>query len=249
MIRALLLLSALLLSAAGAWADKATVAVASNFKPAMDALKERFEAETDHKLTVIYGSTGKLYSQISLGAPYDVYLAADQKRPARLAENGSAVKGTRFTYASGQLVLWAPHLDIAGPETVEAGQFRFLAIANPELAPYGLAAQQVLARLGLETDLTSKLAMGENIGQAFAFVKTGNADLGLIAQSQLLLLDKAAQRNVWHPPTDFYDPIRQDGVLLTRAVDNPAAQAFLTFLKSDTGQDIITRHGYGRGAS
>ncbi|MEO1192653.1 MAG: molybdate ABC transporter substrate-binding protein [Pseudomonadota bacterium] len=219
--------------------------MAANFQPAMAALQAAFEAKSGHQLTVSVGSTGKLFAQIANGAPYDVLLAADEARPARLEAEGLAVDGSRFTYATGQLVLWSPKPDVIpdgdGLGVLQAANFRRLAIANPLLAPYGLAAEQTLQSLGLAEALSGRLVIGQNIGQAYALVATGNAEFGLIAHS---LLPPAREDSHWPVPPDLHAPIRQDAVLLQRGADNAAALAFLAFLKSPEAQDILSQNGY-----
>jgi len=228
----------------------ALVAVAANFAKPVETLSERFEAATGHRLTVAQGSTGKLYAQIVRGAPYDILLAADSARPARLEAEGLAVRGSRFTYAVGRLVLWSPdpaRIGPDGPAVLAAGDFAHLAIANPDLAPYGAAARQVLRRLGLADRLAGRIVMGQNIGQTFAMVATRNAELGLVAKSQIMQRRETDRGSVWEVPETLHDPIRQDGVLLRHGADNPAAAAFLAYLRSDGARAAIARLGYGGG--
>ena len=226
-------------------AGEATLAVAANFKPAMDALERAFEESSQHELTVVAGSTGKLYAQIVNGAPFDLFLAADQERPRRLEAEGMAVAGMRLTYAEGRIVLWDPNGGAVGPDRLAASDYRRLAIANPDLAPYGAAAVQVLSALDALEDHAPKIVRGENIGQAFAFVQTGNAELGFVALAQVLSLPGDIRGAYWTPPQDLYDPVRQDAVLLKRAAGNDAANAFMAFLKSEQATTIIDRFGYG----
>jgi molybdate transport system substrate-binding protein len=228
-------------------AGEALVAVAANFAEVVEELETMFEATTDHRLRVTSGSTGKLYAQIRNGAPFDILLAADQARPARLEAEGDAVPGSRFTYAIGQIVLWSPDPDAIatdGVTTLKTGDFDNLAIANPDLAPYGLAAKQTLQHYGLSNALSGKFVMGQNIGQAFSMVATGNAPLGFVAKSYVLSPRNDKPGSRWDVPTEAYDPIRQDAVMLKRAADNPAAQAFADFLRSDKARAVIERFGY-----
>ena len=241
---ALVFFFAVVLLAMPARAGEAQIAVAANFKPTLDALETTFEAKSSHTLVVTSGSTGKLYAQIRNGAPFDLFLAADQDRPSRLNASGAAVDGSRFTYAIGQLALWAPNADVIGPDELARGDFRRLAIANPDLAPYGAAARQVIAALHLAETTSGNLIFGENIGQAFAFVRTGNAELGFVALSQILSMSEASRGAYWTPPQELYDPVRQDAVLLARGRDNSTAIAFIEFLKSDEAAAIIESHGY-----
>lgn len=243
------------LFAAGLWllplssvAGEALVAVATNFAEVMSHLQAGFEAETPHTLRVTTGSTGKLYAQIVAGAPFDVLLAADQARPERLEAEGLAVAGSRFTYATGAIALWSAdpeRIGADGAAVLRAGGFRRLAIANPELAPYGVAARQALEALGVWADVAPRVVMGENIGQVFGMVATGNAELGVVAASQLLGAGRPAAGSTWAIPPDLYAPIRQDAVLLLRASENDAARALLRFLRRDDVREDIRAFGYG----
>lgn len=231
MCRPVVLIALLGVTEAIARADAAVVAVASNFSSAMERLESTFEDASGHQLTVVTGSTGKLYAQIIRGAPFDVLLAADQRRPKLLEAEGFVVSGSRFTFALGQLTLWSPDIDRVGADgvvTLTEGQFRKLAIANPDLAPYGAAAREVLENVGVYDRLAGRLVMGENIGQTYAMVATGNADLALIARSYWL--GASGRGSHWHVPEHLHAPIRQDAVLLRRAENNAAARAFLDYL-------------------
>jgi len=228
-------------------ADEATVAVAANFAEVVEELETMFEADTDHTLIVTTGSTGKLYAQIKNGAPFDVFLAADQARPERLEAEGDAVPGSRFTYAIGRLTLWSPQAGRFGADglaILEAADFDHMAIANPDLAPYGLAAKQTLQHYGLWDALQPKIVMGQNIGQTFSMVATGNAPLGFVAKSYVLSPRNDQPGSRWDVPAEAYEPIRQDAVVLKRAANNPAAQAFADFLRSDQARGTIKRFGY-----
>lgn len=239
------LTAAALLLAASLRAEVATVAVAANFLVPMQTIAAAFEDRTGHDLVLVPGSTGQLYAQILNGAPFDAFLAADADRPARLVDNGFAVGGSRFTYARGRLVLWSVDpgaFDDRGIERLTDGDFRHVAVASPELAPYGAAAQQVLERLGVREALRSRTAVGQSIGQAFAMTATGNAELGLVALSQALAYDGPASY-VTVPP-EFHEPIEQDAVLLGRGADNAAAAAFIEFLQSAEASRIVRDAGY-----
>jgi len=228
-------------------AGEALVAVAANFSEVVEELETMFEEASGHSLTVTTGSTGKLYAQIKNGAPFDVFLAADQVRPARLEAEGDSVPGSRFTYAIGQIVLWSPNADRVsddGVSTLKAGDFDNIAIANPGLAPYGLAAKQTLQHYGLWDALSGRIVMGQNIGQTFSMVATGNAPLGFVAKSYVLSPRNNQPGSRWDVPTKAYDPIRQDAVLLKRAANDPAAQAFADFLRSEKARPVIERFGY-----
>ena len=238
------LLLVLLLGMA-AHADNVVVAVASNFSTVIQQLEPMFESSSHHRLTVVAGSTGKLYAQVIRGAPFDVFLAADQRRPELLEKEGFAVAGSRVTFAVGQLSLWSHddrRVGTDGRETLRAGSFRRLAIANPDLAPYGAAAKETLESLGVYDQLAPRIIMGENISQTYAMVATGNADLGLIARSFVPNVSPEAGR--WDVPGDLHTPIRQDAVLLVRAVDNQAARLFLAYLSGEAARGVIRRAGY-----
>jgi molybdate transport system substrate-binding protein len=230
-------------------AAEVRVAVAANFIGTLDELGKAFHAGSGDTLVVSSGSTGKLYAQIRNGAPYDVLLAADVERPRRLEQEGLAVPGSRFTYARGQLVLWSrePGRVDADAQVLRSGRFRHLAIANPLTAPYGVAAMQTLEHLGLWEALAARLVRGEDIGQTFQFVQSGNAEIGFVALAQVRELNPAARGSWWLVPAKLYEPIEQQAVLLTRARDNAAARAFLTFLCSVRAREIIQASGYGPG--
>lgn len=224
--------------------SSATVAVATNFKPTFEQLAADFETRTGYEIETVSGSTGKLYGQIIHGAPYDIFLAADQARPEKLVQDGHAAMRDRFTYAIGGLALWSPReADITPDSLIEPGMKR-LALGNPDLAPYGLAARQLLDRLDLTETLRSKFVFGESVGQTFAFVSTGNADMGFVSAAQVLALPEDARGSYWLVPRPLHGSIAQDAVLLERSKSNQAAIAFLTFLKSPEAQDTIRRSGY-----
>lgn len=225
-------------------ADEIRVATASNFQVTMRALAKRFEAAGGPTVVVIPGSTGLHYAQVLKGAPYQAFFAADTLRPTLLEREGRALPGSRFTYARGRLLLWSlePKLVDAQGEVLEGGGFDHLAIANPALAPYGQAAMQVLAHLGLETQLGSRLVRGQNIAQAYQFVASGNAELGFIALSQFDEAGKPHTGSWWEVPQELYDPIDQQAVQL---VDDEPTSAFMAFVHSDPARRIIREHGYG----
>ena len=240
----------------GASAATATIASASNFKNAMAELAALFQQRYPHQLRHAYASSGVLSNQISHGAPFDVFLAANSYYPITLADQGMAVKESRFTYAEGKLVLVSAKPLAA--DSVPARQTvatllkttfdngRRIAIANPDIAPYGIAAQQVLSHLKLWHDHQAKLVRGHNVGQSFQFVATGNAALGFAALSQLKqpLHAISSELDYWLIPQQWYQPIRQQAILLQSGKNNPAAIAFLDFLTSDEAKAIIQRHGY-----
>lgn len=220
------------------------IAVASNFSDAIEDIAGRFEAKTGHRVTLTFGSTGKHYAQITNGAPFDAFFAADIRHPELLEQEGLIVPGSRFTYAIGKVVLWSPkagYVDAEGKVLEQAG-FRHLAIANPKLAPYGQAAQEVLQARGILDKLSDRLVLGENIGQAFQFVQSGNAELGFVAYSQVKRPGKSIEGSWWDVPQSLYTPIEQQAVLLK---DNEVARGFLEFVRSDEALGTIREYGYG----
>jgi molybdate transport system substrate-binding protein len=219
------------------------IAVAANFSDAMDSLTTKFGIENEDKITLVIGSTGKLFAQISNNAPFDAFFAADVKRPQLLEAQGIAIGGSRFTYAIGKLILWSPDpelIDSSGM-VLKSADFRYLAMANPELAPYGAAAKSVLEKLGIWLALLPLLVQGENVNQAYQYVISGNAELGFVALSQVINLMKERTGSFWEVPENLYEPIEQQAVLLS---DSPTAKVFFDFVKSEAGKDIIRSFGY-----
>ena len=233
-------------SSVPARAGEVTSAVAANFLPAFRSIASGFEHATGHRVTTIAGSSGRFYGQIRNGAPFDVFFSADQERPRRLEGEGFAVKGSRFTYAIGRLVLWSPDPELVrGEATLRTEPFRHLALANPQVAPYGAAAQQVLTRLGLWERLRPSIVRGESLGQTMAFITSGNAELGFVALSQVVDPAQPAGGGGWQIPLALYDPIAQDAVLLRQGQANPAARALLAYVRSADAREVIERFGYG----
>ena len=217
--------------------ELARIAVATNFLETAQKLEAAFEADTDYQIDLISGSTGQLYTQIINGAPYDVFLSADAARVTKLMQGGYGVEGTQFTYAKGKIVVFGTD----NPDTdLKAGRFKTLAIANPELAPYGLAAKEALIYMELYQGAEPKLIYGQNVGQAYGFVATRNAELGIVAFSQM----KKTSDIFWMVPESYYRDIAQDGILLSLAKDNKSARAFLNYLKTPSAQNIIIKAGY-----
>ena len=233
-------------SVAGAHAAEAQVAVAANFAEPMKAIAAVLERSTGHTLQISTGASGAFYTQIKHGAPFDVFLSADNERPEMLEKDGLAQPDTRFTYATGKLVLWSARsgrVDDKG-SVLKAPGLGKVAYANPKTAPYGTAAVQVLEGLGLKDAITPKLVQGESIGQTYSFVKTGNADVGFVALSQVLSGGRLKEGSMWVIPQAHYNPIRQDVVLLKRGADNEAAKALLRLLQSPGIKDLIRSYGY-----
>ncbi|MDR0278822.1 MAG: molybdate ABC transporter substrate-binding protein [Paucimonas sp.] len=229
-----------------AWADDVQVAVAANFTAPIQAIAKDFEKDTGHKLVAAFGATGQFYAQIKNGAPFEVFLAADDTTPAKLESEGATVKGSRFTYAVGTLALWSAkpgYVDAKG-EVLKKNEFQHLSIANPKAAPYGLAATQVLDKLKLTEATKAKIVEGQNITQAFQFVSTGNAELGFVALSQIYQDGKVTNGSAWIVPAELHDPIRQDAVILEKGKDNPAAKALVDYLKGPKAAAVIKSYGY-----
>jgi molybdate transport system substrate-binding protein len=223
-------------------AGEVRVAVAANFTEPAPKIGALFEQSTGHKALFSFASTGQLYSQIAFGAPFEVFLSADQARAKAAVENGLAVPGSRFTYATGRIALYSPTLNLDHPKAVlKVADFSHLAIANPETAPYGRAAVEAMRAFGVFEALEAKLVRGNNVSQTYQFVKTGNAELGFLALSQIIGEEKGAR---WIVPANLHTPIAQDAVLLQKGAENEAAQAFLRFLKGPEAQDIKKSFGY-----
>lgn len=235
-----------LLISSAALADDVQVAVAANFTAPMKAIAEQFAKDTGHHVVAAYGATGQLYAQINNGAPFEVFLSADDTTPKKLEDAGKGVAGSRFTYATGTLVLWSPkanYIDAKG-EVLSKGQFKHLAIANPQTAPYGLAATQTLEKLGLSEQVTNKLVVGQSISQTLQFVSTGNAELGFVALSQVSLNGKLTEGSAWTVPESYYQPIKQDALLLDKGATKPAAKALIEYLKGPQAAKVIKAYGY-----
>jgi molybdate transport system substrate-binding protein len=231
----------------GVFAAEALVAVATNFSETAERLVADFEEMNDHSIKLATGSTGKLYAQIRNGAPYDAFLAADRDRPELLDASGYAAPGTVFTYAAGKLVLWSAvplPLEDGGANYLRQAQFNNLAIANPKLAPYGAAAEEVLRALELWEVLQGNIVYAENVGQAYAMVATRNAEVGLIALSSVISPRNRQVGSRWDIPSTLHRPIRQGAVLLAHGSGNPAAVEFLAYLRSARGRRTIESLGY-----
>ncbi len=237
----LLLLLALPVAQAG---QPVTVAVASNFAGTATDLASRFTADTGIAVRIVPGSTGKLYAQIVNGAPFDVFLAADEVRPQRLENDGYVAADARFTYAIGGLALWST-TQWDCETALRSPLAGHVAIANPEIAPYGMAAKEFLETQGLWNAVDKRLVYGENIMQAAQFVATGNAAVGFIASALLRQDHLPPPRCTLELPAGTYTPIRQDAVLLTRDGDTENARQFFVFLQSKTARGIIAESGYG----
>lgn len=227
-------------------ADEVPVAVAANFAAPMQKIAAEFEKDSGHKVVASFGSTGKFYAQIKAGAPFEVLLAADDETPARLAAEGAAIPGTRVTYAIGRLVLWSAKPGVVDDrgEVLRKGDFRHLSLANPKLAPYGLAALEALTAMKMLDAVQAKFVTAENITQAHQFIASGNAELGFVALSQVIRDGRIGEGSGWIVPAGLHQPIRQDAVLLFKGKDKPAAAALLRYLKSEKAVALIRAYGY-----
>lgn len=229
-----------------AWSAEVQVAVAANFAAPMQKIAASFEKDTGHKAVLSFGATGKFYAQIRNGAPFAVLLAADDETPARLLQDGLGVLGSNFTYAMGRLALWSAQPGMVDDQGAVLGRPLpgKLALADARLAPYGAAALQVLVQRGLADRLRPQWVTGENIGQTFQFVKTGNAALGFVALSQVMVDGKIASGSAWVVPASLHEPIRQDAVLLKTGEHNAVAKALLQYLRSDAARTVMRGYGY-----
>ena len=231
------------LSVAPVEAATVQIAVASNFMDPAQEIASAFSAKTGHQTNLNFGPSGQIYLQITHGAPFEIFLSADKERPQQAEKDGFSVDGTRFTYALGRLVLYSTksgYLDPYG-KVLARGDFEHLAIADPAVAPYGLAAVESLSKLGLYDRLKPKIVQASSIAQTFQFVQTGAAEVGFVALSQVINRQGGSR---WIVPTTLHNPIDQQGVLLKTGENNPAARAFMVFLKSPTARAIIRRYGY-----
>ncbi len=238
--------AALLIAVGGVRAAEVKVAVAANFTEAAKDIGAAFEKATGHKAVFSFGSTGQLYTQITQGAPFEVFLAADQARPKKAVDEGLAVPESLFTYATGRIVLFSKDKDLVkGADTLKQAGFDKIAIANPVTAPYGAAAVEAMKKLGVYEALKPKIVQGNNIAQTYQFVETGNAEIGFVALSQVANHDEGSR---WIVPDSAYRAIAQDAVLLKTGAGNEAAAAFVKFLRSDDAKAVKQKYGYGAGS-
>lgn len=229
-----------------AQAAEVSVAVAANFTAPMKVIAQDFEKDTGHKTALAFGATGQFYAQIKNGAPFAILLAADDATPAKLESEGFGLAGTRFTYATGKLVLWSKKADVVDNrgDILRSGKFDKIAIANPKLAPYGAAAMEVVERMGLTAAITPKIVEGSNIGQTFQFVSSENATFGFVALSQVFEGGKIKEGSGWIVPSNMHKPIKQDAIVLNAGKDNAAAQALMQYLRSEKAKTVIRSFGY-----
>ncbi|MGD9000220.1 MAG: molybdate ABC transporter substrate-binding protein [Granulosicoccaceae bacterium] len=237
-----------MVSAPGQASGTTLIAVASNFQLPAKALASEYQHRTGHEVRISSGSTGKLYAQIINGAPYAIFLAANRREPARLEQQGKVVDGSRFTYALGKLVLWSRDAGLLNHEPqqlLQEGRIKSIALANPQIAPYGEAGMQVLATFKANSPVGFRPIRAENVSQAFQYVATGATQTGFIAYSQLLTSPEPGKGSYWLVPQQLYDPIQQQAVLLKSAANNAVARDFLRFLQSAEGKALIASFGYG----
>ena len=239
------LLSISFVVAVPVYADTLNVAVASNFVHTLKVLAKDFNKQSGHELRISSASTGKLFTQIQYGAPFDVFLAADTKRPDLLLSENKAEPGSAYVYAKGQLVFISNITPINACQNIlTSPELKHLSIANPKTAPYGMAAKQVMEKLSLWSELQSHLVMGENVSQALQFVSSKNAEAGFVAKSMLNMGHVIDYACIWNVPSEMYSPIKQKMVLLNRAKDNIAGQAFIRYMRSARAKQIIKASGY-----
>lgn len=227
-------------------AEEAMVAVAANFSAPMQQIAALFQKETGHQIKLSFGASGGIYAQIKNGAPFDLFLSADQLTPQKLEAEGLGVPNSRFTYATGQLVLWSKQeglVDAKG-HVLQNKSIQRIALANPKLAPYGAAAIETMTNLGLLKELQSKLVQGDNIAQTYQFVLTQNAQIGFVALSQVFANGKITSGSAWIVPGNLHQPIQQDVILLRKGQDNKAATALLLYLKGEQAKKIMKSFGY-----
>ena len=221
------------------------IAVAANFTEPAKEIAAAFEKATGDKPVLSFGATGQFYAQIVQGAPFEILISADKATPAKAVSEGHAVAGTAFTYAIGKLVLYSKASGRAlGEATLKEGKFEKVAIANPATAPYGAAAVETMKALGVYDTLQAKIVQGNNIGQTFQFIDTGNAEVGFVALSQVIFAKDGSR---WIVPANLYAQIAQDAVLLKTGSGNEAANRFLAYLKGADARAVIEKYGYGIG--
>jgi molybdate transport system substrate-binding protein len=224
-----------------ATADDLNIAVAANFLGTLQQLAPLFEKSSGHHLVISSASSGQLYGQIKQGAPFDVFLSADSNRPKQLESDGLAVPGSRFTYAIGTLVLWSPREGVVDRDckVLRSAKLHMLAIADPNNAPYGAAAEQVLTSMGLWDSLNAAhhIAVAQDITQSYQFAASGNAEMAFIAKSQLSTpnpVGSGSAGSSCEPPPSQYSAISQDAIVLANAAHAAAAQSFAHWLASDS---------------
>ena len=248
MIRYLLNLSVycVFLMTANAQAAEIKVAVASNFANVLKEIAVEFQKDTGHQLAITPGATGKFYAQISNGAPFDVFLSADDETPRKLAQEGKAIASSQFTYAIGRLALWSPNPEMIdkNADILKTDKFKFIAIANAKVAPYGQAAVQTMQKLGVLTKIEPRVVQGESISQTYQFVSTGNAQLGFVALSQIFENGKVKTGSAWIVPEEMHEQLKQDAVILQSCKQTSVCQDLMDYLKSEKAKKMMASYGY-----
>ncbi len=246
MLKQVLGISVLAALSINVWAEDVHVAVAANFSKPMKQIAADYEKASGNKVLVSEGASGKLVEQIKNGAPFEVFLSADQKNPIKLETEKLDVSGSRFTYAIGKLVLWSAKEGFVDDQgaVLKTGTFEHIAIADPKTAPYGKAALKVMEKMGVLDTLQPKIVQGESIAQTKEFVSSSNAELGFVALSQVIKDGKIGEGSGWMIPQDQYSPLYQDAILLKTGENNAAAKGLMDYLKSPAGLDVIKSYGY-----
>jgi len=229
--------------------NELTIAAAADLNYAFKDLVTEFERQTGTHVKLSLGSSGNFFSQISNGAPFDLYFSADIGYPKKLIVEGFAVPNSLYQYATGRIVLWVPNtasvaVEKAGIQAVADPAVKKIAIANPKHAPYGRAAVAALRHFKLYDRVKDKLVFGENITQAAQFVESGAADIGIIALSLALAPAMKAAGSYWEIPAEAHQPLEQGAVVLKDAKNAEAAKKFLDFMQSAAGQAIMRRYGF-----
>jgi molybdate transport system substrate-binding protein len=227
-------------------AAEISVAVAANFSSVLKDIAVEFQKDTGHQLAITPGATGKFYAQISNGAPFDVFLSADDETPRKLAQEGKAIAASQFTYAIGRLALWSPSPDLVdkSADILKTDKFKYIAIANAKVAPYGQAAVQTMQKLGVLTKIEPRIVQGESIAQTYQFVSTGNAQLGFVAVSQIVENGKIKTGSAWIVPEEMHEQLKQDAVVLQSCKHMTACQALMDYLKSEKVKKMMASYGY-----
>ncbi len=245
----LLLLLASLISLPAVAANLLYIAAASDMAYCMDELGAAFTREVPQaKLKVSVGASGNFYAQIKHGAPFDLFLSADMTYPARLAKDGAADRASLAPYAIGRLAIWSldARFDVKlGMRVFTDRRLTRVAIANPEVAPYGRAAKAALEQHGLWDSVKPKLVLGENIAQTAQFVQSGNAELGIVSLATVLAPQLKGMGNYYVIPEGSTPPIEHGMIISNKGKSNPLAARFARFMRSTAAREILVRYGFG----
>lgn len=238
---------ALTICSSAALAEDLVVAVASNFLTTLQQLAPDFENQSGHKVKVVSGSTGKLYAQIKAGAPFDVFLAARGKEVQLLEQDGLVQSGSRITYARGRLVLWSttnPNVAVDGAAAMKSGELSVLAMANPAVAPFGVAAVEALHSHGIDAPYRFRVVRAEDVAQAFLYANSKNVDAAFVAESQIVAAQSQISGYMWRVPASDYQPIEQQAGVVARSKNKMLAYAFLQYLQSAKTKQRLQSLGY-----